>query len=55
MAGSDDQVIQLKNALKDIAAGDWKGAAHRRRNTASEGAAARHNQCKALVVECENM
>ena len=54
MSSPDDQIVRLKNAWADAAAGDWKGAAHWLRNAANDGATAWHDECAVLAVEFDN-
>ena len=50
----DDQIVRLKSAWRDAAAGDWKEAAHWLRNAAKDGYTAWHDECAVLAVELEN-
>ncbi|MDQ1817792.1 hypothetical protein RBA41_31275 [Massilia sp. CCM 9210] len=54
MSCPDDQIVRLKNAWQDAAAGDLKGAAHWLRNAAKDGATAWHDECAVLAVELDN-
>jgi hypothetical protein len=54
LSSPDDQTIRLKNAWKDVAAGDWKGAAHWLRNTSRDGTTVWHDECAVLAIEYEN-
>lgn len=54
MSCPDDQIVRLKNAWKDAAAGDWMGAANWLPNAAKDGATAWHDECAVLAVELDN-
>lgn len=54
MTCPDDQVVRLKNAWKDAAAGSWQDAARWLRNAARDGDTAWHVECAVLAVELES-
>ena len=53
MSCPDDQLVRLRSAWKDVAAGEWKSAAHWLRNASKDGSSVWHEACAALAQEFE--